>query len=285
MTQLPPPSFPAPPTPEVEPPRSRHGWVIGASIVGVGLGVGGLVVGATALASSSGDEPASTVSADASPAAIDSGNLPPELDEFIAGAEEFGACITGQIDLPTHDADGGPLVIVADPSGDGELQIIEFGDADGSITIERSADDLTVDTTTTSGGDITTTTGDDLIASLDDLFADLGTAFEACEGSLPPIPPLGDIFGDIPGLEDFNLDDFNLDDFSLDDFSLDDFSLDQLPGLEDFNLDDFDLDQFEDFEFDFNFDDFDLEEFDLDDFDIENLPSLDELFDRFQQQN
>ncbi|MEM9517188.1 MAG: hypothetical protein AAGA42_20235 [Actinomycetota bacterium] len=271
MTQLPPPSFPAPPTPDVEPPpRNRRGWVIGASVVGVGLGVGGLVIGATALASSSGDEPATTVSADALPAAIDSDNLPPELDDFIAGAEEFGACITGQIDLPTHNADGGPLVIVADPSGDGDLQIIEFGDGDGSITIERSGDDITVDTTTTSGGDITTTTGDDIIASLDDLFADLGTAFEACAGSLPPIPPLGDIFGDIPGLEDFNLDDFDLDDFNLDDFDFD-----QLPGLEDFNLDDFDLDQFEDFEFDFN----------LDDFDLENLPSLDELFDRFQQQN
>ncbi len=271
MTQLPPPSFPAPPTPDAEPPRSRRGWVIGASIVGVGLGVGGLVVGATALASSSGDEPASTVSADALPTAIDSDSLPPELDEFIAGAEEFGACITGQIDLPTHDADGGPLVIVADPSGDGDLQIIEFGEGDGSITIERSGDDITVDT----DGDITATTGDDIVASLDDLFADLGTAFEACEGSLPPIPPLGDIFGDIPGLEDFNLDDFNLDDFDLDqlpgleDFNFDDFNLD------DFNLDDFNLDQFEDFEFDFN----------LDDFDIENLPSLDELFDQFQQQN
>ena len=271
MTQLPPPSFPALPTPEVEPPRRRRGWVIGAGIAGVGLGIGGLVAGATALASSSGDQSASTVSADPSPMVIDDGNLRPELDEFIAGAEEFGACISGQIDLPTNDAEGGPVVIVGDPSGDGELQIIEFGDGDGSITIERSGDDLTVDT----DGDITATTGDDIVASLDDLFADLRAAFDACQGSLPQIPPLSDLFGDIPGLDDFDLDEFDLDDFNLDDFDLD-----QLPGLEDFNLDEFDLDQFENFEFEFNFDDFNL-----DDLDLENLPSLDELFDRFRQQN
>ncbi|MEM8621864.1 MAG: hypothetical protein AAGF73_19340 [Actinomycetota bacterium] len=256
MTQLPPPSFPAPPAPEVEPPRSRRGWVIGASIVGVGLGVGGLVVGATALASSSGNEPASTVSADASPTAIDNGDLPPDLDELVAGADEFVSCIAGQIDLSTNDADGGPLVIVANPNNDGELQIIEFGDGDGSITIERSGDDITVGT----DGDITTTTGDDIITSLDDLFADLGTALDACQQSLPPIPPLGDIF------DDFNLEEFDFDQLP----GLEDFDFDQLPGLEDF-----DFDQFQNFEFEFN----------LDDFDLENLPSLDELFDRFQQQN
>ncbi len=277
MTQLPPPSLPGPhpdPAPDDATPSSRRRWAIGAGIAGSGLAVAAIVAGTTAIASSGSSADAPTaVATEAVPTVERDGSdeLPPELDEFITGAEQFGQCLAEQLDLPTDGAmhGGSGTVIVTDPNGEGELTIIEFGEGDGSVTVERSGDDITVD----SDGDVTVTDGEDIMSNLDDFFADAGTAFEACRDQLPELPPLDDVIGSIPGLEDFNLDDFNLDDFNLDDFDLD-----QLPNLDEFDLDPEQLPSLDELQEQLpNLDEF-LQ-------DLENL-DLDQLFgDLFDQQN
>ena len=255
-------------------PSSRRRWAVPAAVAAAGLGVAAVVAGTTAIASSgsSSDGP-TAVATEAVPAVENdgTGQVPPEFEEFVAGAEQFAECLQGELDLPTEPGQGGGsgTVIVGDPSGDGSLTIIEFGEGDGSVTVERSGDDITVE----SDGDVTVTDGEDIVSSLDELFSDAGAAFEACQDALPELPPVDEVIGSLPGLDDFNLDDFNLDDFNLDDFDLD-----QLPNLDEFE---FDLDELPDLD--------QLEEQlpNLDEFlqDLENL-DLDQLFqDLFDQQN
>ena len=247
----------SPENPEIEPepPRRRSG------LIGAGIGVAAIVASLLAFSTLAGaqDSGSELVDPDPAPVETDDGDddakfedafnafdtclsdagvdFPDELGGILGGVFEgdFDGLFEGEFfDGEFEDkfpVDLGAIVSVM--NGD-SLSVAEFGDGDGTITITKTGDDISVSST----GDVTV---DDIDFDIDGMELDgfdfdlelgeLGEKFQAfedalssCEDSLPEDLLDGAFFLDdgFFGGEGFDLDHFDLDDFTHDDFTHDD---------------------------------------------------------------
>jgi len=252
----------SPENPDIEPeaPRRRSG------LIGAGIGVAAIVASLLAFSTLAGAQDSGSELVDPDPAPIESDNGDADVAKFEDAFKDFDTCLADAgVDIPgalggvfngvfegqvdglfegeffDHEfEDKFPLdlgAVVSVMNGD-SLSVAEFGDGDGTITITKTGDDISVSST----GDVTV---DDIDFDIDGMELDgldfdlelgeLGEEFEAfedalssCEDLLPEDLLDGAFFLDdgFFGGEGFNLDHFDLDDFDLDDFDLDDFDLD-----------------------------------------------------------
>lgn len=139
-------------------------------------------------------------------------------DDFVAQVEAYDACLAEQ--LPEVFGDGGLLdvpftgwngtVTVSGPGVDdgafaddlGGFTLVEFGDGDGSVTITKTGDDISV----TTSGDATTVdmskVGDEFDAAWDQYGEQIKAAEQACRDLLPDIGAIDVDLGELDELID-----------------------------------------------------------------------------------
>jgi hypothetical protein len=142
--------------------------------------------------------------------------LPDDIRAEFEKFEAYEQCLSDQLgDLfPNGDVTDGwnGTVIVDSPDG-GFGTVLDFGDGDGTITVTKSGDQITTETS----GDVTTLDEPALDAQWEEQSAEWAAAHEACADRLPEGAEIFD--GMFEGMDQF-LGDMDLGEFEFGEFDL-----------------------------------------------------------------